>query len=103
MLVLVGEDQVVDVAVAKERIATVEVDLVEHLEGPLADLLEVGANLVGLEDRKLAADPSRLLDRVVEGAELVAQRLAPADPLYEPELLEVRDVAEVPDQRAQDR
>jgi hypothetical protein len=44
-----------------------------------------------------------LLDRVVEVAEVTAQRLTAADVPDEPELLEVADVPEVPDQRAQDR
>jgi hypothetical protein len=43
-----------------------------------------------------------LLDGVVEVAQVSAQRLAAADVADQPELLEVRDVAEVPDQRAQD-
>jgi hypothetical protein len=103
VLVLVGEQHLVDEAVRQETVARIELDLAQHLEGAPAHLLEIGANLLGLEDGELAADLPRLLDRVVEVAELTAQRLASPDPPYQPELLEVGDVAEVPDQRAEDR
>ena len=76
---------------------------VEHLERALADVGEVGAQLGVAQDRQLAAGLARVLDRVVEAAELAVQRLALADRLHQPELLEVGDVAEVPGQRAEDR
>ena len=76
VLVLVGEQHLVDEAVRQQRIPGIELDLVEDLEGPLADLLQVGANLVGAQDRQLAADLARLLDRVVELAQVTAERLA---------------------------
>jgi hypothetical protein len=44
-----------------------------------------------------------LLDRVVELAEIASERVAAADPLDQPELLEVGDVPQIPDQRAEDR
>ena len=46
---------------------------------------------------------ARVLDRVVEAAEVAVERLAAAGLLHEPELLEVGDVAEVPGERAEDR
>ena len=103
MLVLVGEQHLVDEAVRQQRVLGIELDLVEDLEGPLADPFHVGADLVGPQDRQLAADLAGLLDRVVELAQLSAEWLAPADPLDQPELLEVGDVPQVPDQRAEDR
>jgi hypothetical protein len=103
VLVLVGEQHLVDEAVRQQRIGRIELDAVEDLEGPLADLLHVRADLIGAEDRQLAADLARLLDRVVEVAQVAAKGLAPADSLDQPELLEVGDVPEIPDQRAEDR
>jgi hypothetical protein len=98
-----GEEHLVDEAVRQQPVGGIELELVEHLERPLAHLLHVRADLVGAQDRQLAADLARLLDRVVELAEVTAQRLAAADPADKPELLEVGDVPEVPDQRAEDR
>jgi len=69
----------------------------------LAHLRHVGAQLLTAKDRQLVSDLPRVFDRVVEAPELAAQRLAAADPLDQPELLEVRDVAEVPSERAEDR
>jgi len=99
----VGEEHLVDEAVGEQGVLGAELDLPQHLECPLADLLHVGANLVGPQDRQLAADLARLLDRVIERAEVPAQGLAAADPLDQPELLEVGDVPEIPDQRAENR
>jgi hypothetical protein len=103
VLVLVRQDHLVDEAVCQQRVLGIELDPVEDLEGPVADIRQVGADLVGAEDRKLAADLPRLLDCIVERPELPSKRLAAADSLNEPELLEVRDVPEIPDQRAEDR
>src|SRR5262249_48042947 len=102
VLVLVGEQHLVDEAVGEQRVLRVEFDLTEHLKRPLADLPHVGANLVGAQDGELAADLPRLLDRVVELPDVAAERLAGTDRADEPELLEVRDVTEVPDQRTED-
>jgi hypothetical protein len=103
VLVLVGEQHLVDEAAGEQWVVGVEIHLVEDLERPFANLGQIGADLVGGQDRQLATDLARLLDRVVEVSQLTAQRLAPTDPADEPELLEVGDVPEVPDQRAEDR
>ena len=103
MLVLVGEDQLVDEAVAEHAgRRSLEVDAVEDVQRPLAHLRHVVAQLVAAQDRQLVAGRPRVLDRVVEAAELAVHRLAPADRLDQPQLLEVGDVAEVPGQRTQD-
>ena len=96
VLVLVGEQHLVDEAVRQQRVLGIELDLVEDLEGPLADPLHVGPHLVAAQDRQLAADLARLLDRVVELTELAAQRLGAADALDQPELLEVARCAPGP-------
>jgi hypothetical protein len=104
VLVLVRKQQLVDEAVVEQAVLrVVEVDLTQHLEGALADRVHVGLDLSGPQDRQLAAVLAGVLDRVVEAAEVAPQRLAAADPLHQPELLEVGDVAEVPDQGAEDR
>ena len=105
VLELVREQHLVDEAVAQQAVLDVgaDIDLLEDLEGALADIGEVGAEIVVAQNRQLAAGRSRVLDRVVEAAELALERLAAADRLHQPELLEVGDVAEVPGQRAEQR
>jgi hypothetical protein len=100
----VGDQHLVGEAVVENRVGWVlEIDLVEDLECPLADLVHVGAELDAAEDRQLVAPVARVLDRVVEPAEVAVQRLAVARGLDEPELLEVGDVPEVPGERAEQR
>ena len=104
MLVLVREQHLVDEAVVDQGVGmAVELDRLEHVEGPAADLLHVGAQIVAAQDRQLVADLARVLDRVVERAQLAVHRVAIPDALNQPELLEVGDVAEVPGERAEDR
>jgi hypothetical protein len=100
---LVREQHLVDEAVGEQGIPAGEIDPAEHLERPLPDLLHVRPHLVGAQDRELAPDLPGLLDRVVELAEVAAERLAAADPLDQPEFLEVGDVAQVPDQGTEQR
>jgi hypothetical protein len=99
----VGEQHLVDEAVREQRVAGLELDSAEDLQRPLADLVHVGAHLVGLQDGQLAADLARLLDRVVEIAQIAPEGLPAADALDQPELLEVGDVPQVPDQGTEDR
>ena len=97
VLVLVREQHLVDESVAQKRFGgVVEVDLVEDLQGALADPQQVGAQLVVAQDRQRATGLARVLDRVVEAAQLAVHRLAVADRLHQPELLEVGDVARGP-------
>jgi hypothetical protein len=105
VLQLVGEQHLVDKATAQQWIAGVGtyVDLLQHLKGALAHFGEVGAQLGVAQDRQLTSGLARILDRVVEAAELTVQRLTAADRLHQPKLLEVGDVAEVPGQRAEQR
>ena len=105
VLQLVGEQHLVDEPFPQQRVLDLGTDLhaLQYVERALADVRHVGAQLLVAQDRQLAADLARVLDRVVEAAELAVQRLAPADRLHQPELLEVGDVAEVPGQRAEDR
>jgi len=99
----VGEQHLVDEAVRQQGIPGIQLDPVEDLEGPFADLLHVGTHLVRFQDGKLAADLARLLDRVIELPQLPTESLTAADALDQPELLEVGDVPQIPDQRAENR
>ena len=104
MLVLVGDQHLVDEALGQQRVlGRVELHAVEDLQRALAHLVEVGAKLVAAQDRQLAADRPWVLDRVVEAAQLAVQRVQAANRLHQPQLLEVGDVAQVPGQGAEDR
>jgi hypothetical protein len=101
---LVGDQHLVDEAVAQEVVVGVgQLSGFEDVEGALADLADVVAELVAAQDRQLVAGLARVLDRIVDPPELAVGGIAPADALNEPELLEVGDVAEIPSQRAEDR
>ena len=104
VLVLVGDQHLVDEAAGQQRVlGRLELQPVEDLQRALAHLVEVGAKLVAAQDRQLAACAPRVLDRVVEAAELAVQRLPATHRLHQPQLLEVGDVAQVPRQWAEDR
>jgi hypothetical protein len=105
VLQLVREQHLVDEAVPQQRILDVGADLhaVQHVERALADVRHVGAQLLVSQDRQLAADFARVLDRVVEAPQLPPQRLPPTDPLHQPQLLEVGDMPQVPGKRAENR
>jgi hypothetical protein len=104
VLQLVGEQHLVDEPVPQQRVLDLGTDLhaIQYVECPLADVRQVGAQLLVAEDRQLAADLARILDRVVEATEIAVQRLEAADSLDQPELLEVGDVPEVPGERAEE-
>ncbi len=52
VLMLVGEQHLVDEAVLDQRIAgVVELDRAEHVERPRADLVHIGAQLIATQDR----------------------------------------------------
>ena len=103
VLELVLEHEAVDVAVREQAVVRVELDADEDAERPLAHAREVGDRGVRLEQRQLGAGGALVLEGVVEAVALLEQRLVPADVAREPELLEVADVRQVPDQRGHDR
>jgi hypothetical protein len=105
VLQLVREQHLVDEAVPQQRILDIRTDLhaLQYVERARADVFHVGTQLRVAQDRQLAANLARVLDRVVEAAQLPVQRLPPADRLHQPQLLEVGDVPEVPGQGTQDR
>jgi plasmid stabilization system protein ParE len=105
VLKLVREQHLVDEAVPQQRVLDggTDIHILQYVERALADVRHISAQLGVAQDRQLAADLARVLDRVVEAPKLPVQRLPPPDRLHQPQLLEVGDVPEVPGQRAQDR
>ena len=93
MLLLVADDQLVDHAVADAAFGG-------HLERPLTDLGQVFAGLGRTQEVELAAAGARGLERVIDVGEVLAEQRPPAVAVSDPEILERRDVAEIPDERA---
>jgi hypothetical protein len=103
VLLLVLRDHLVDVAFGDEAwVAAVET-VGEHGESALAHPGEVGQQLVAGGQRQRFTRRPRVGDRVEHALEAVFHRRQAAEPLGEPELFEVADVAEVPDHRREDR
>ena len=75
----------------------------EHPQRPLAHGPHVVERLLGPQVGELAAFGPRRLVGVVHPHELGTQRLEPAASHREPEVLEGRDVPQVPDERAHQR
>ncbi len=79
------------------------VELGEQREDSLAHLAHVCAGGLGRQDRKPTALGARVRERVVELVVLGRERLAPACAPQQPQLLEVADVGEIPDERRLER
>ena len=104
VLMLVRDQHLVGEAGPEDRILrVVEVELVEHLERALANVLHVGAEIVAPQDREFVAVGARVLDRVVDAAEIAVQRFPAPGRLDEPQLLEVGDMAQIPRERTEQR
>ena len=93
VLLLVAEDELGEHAVA----AAVQQ---EHGAHPLAHQVEVVERLGAVEQRQVAADRARGLERVVHRGQLGLQQRGAAVAVDEPQVLVGGDVREVPDQRA---
>ena len=103
VLVLVRQDQLVDESVGEQRVlGRLQIHTVENLQGASANIVEVTAKIGPTKDREVAAGRAGVLDRIVEAAELPVERIQVADGLHEPQLLEVRDVPEIPGERARE-
>ena len=75
----------------------------EQLDDGLAHLTHVCARRGGLEDQELGALRPAVRERVVELVVDRRERLAAAGLAEQPELLEVADVGEIPDERRLER
>ena len=103
MLALVLDDEAEDERAPEQRIVAVERRLLERAQRPLADALDVVARRLGAKQRQLAAAAALVHEGVVELLALGEERRHPADPLADPEILEVADVGEIPDERRLER
>jgi hypothetical protein len=76
---------------------------VDGRQRPLADLRQVLARAVGVEQLDLAAHGARRLEGVVARGELGTQQRLVGEAVHEPQVLVGRDVPQVPRERAHDR
>ena len=103
MLALVLENEPERVAAADELLAVLEVGVREHCARPLAHAREEVPRGGRVEERQPVALRPRVLERGVEFLPLGEERLAPAHALRNPQVLEVPDVSQVPDERRLER
>ena len=96
VLLLVANDELDDDPVADALLG-------DHLERPGPDLGQILACLAGAEEGQRAPAGPRGLEGVVDVGQLLVQQGPAAQPVHDPQILEGRDVAEVPDQRAHQR
>jgi hypothetical protein len=92
-----------DEPVLEKRITTVGRQFGEEGEHSLAHLLDIRTCCRRRQDRQPAALAARVSERVVELVVLGRDRIPSACPAQEPELLEVTDVREIPDERRLER
>ena len=103
MLLLVLDDHAEGEAALKQR-AALEAGLLEDVEHPPTDVLDVAPGLPRVEQGQAGPFAARVLERVVQLVDRgVEDRLAAADVTQQPELLLVAHVREVPDQRRHQR
>ena len=96
VLVFVLEHHPEDVAVAQERAAALEVEVAQAFEDSLTDVGEETEGRPTIRKIQARTDRSWVAERIVHSAEPLASELLALDVLEKPDLLEVRDVAEVP-------
>ena len=99
VLLFVLDDEAEGEAAAEQRVRGVELDLLEHRERPRANVGEVRACSSGIEELERGPLLPLVRERVVCVVHLGEDRLCAPEPPGDPELLEVPDVREVPDER----
>ena len=102
VLVFVLQHHVVDESFAKQRVVVVPFQLVELVEDFRANLAKPREHLLERRQRKRGALRSRVLERVVHPRHL-RELDRPTQVPGEPELFKVRDVPDIPDDRAHER
>ncbi len=102
MLGFVLENHAEHVAVAKQRSLGVELGGAQQLHRVAAHLVEIFICLRAVEKRQVAADPARVVERVVHAVVGLVVSGPAADLAQQPVLLEIADVAHVPNDRAHD-
>ena len=99
VLELVLEHEPEDEALPEQWVRHFQVDVVEQVVRALADVLRVGARRGGPEARQLLPVVSLLAERVVDLVVRVGNRRLAVQVPEDPDLLELRDVREIPDER----
>jgi hypothetical protein len=104
VLVLVLHQHLPDEAARIQPVAPLrEVGVLEHLQGPLAHLLHEQPRARVAQVGQVTSAWAGSLGSVVGVRQVGPERLEPARPLAEPEVLEGGDVPEIPDERAHER
>ena len=103
VLELVLHDHPHDEPMLEQRIITVERQFGEEREHSFADTIDIRACRPRRQDRQPAALAACVSERVVELVMLGRDRIPSAGAAQEPELLEVTDVREIPDERRLER
>jgi hypothetical protein len=98
VLVLVLHDHAVDESVGEQGHVGIELDAVEHVERALAHIGIERARADGIEDRQGVALAARMLERVVDVVVEGVGGIGADELADQPQLLEVPDVREVPDE-----
>ena len=88
-----------DETLLEQRIAIVERQFRKEREHGLADILDIPACGLRWQDRQPAALAACVRERVIKVVEFRRECAQSADASQEPELLEVADVSEIPDER----
>jgi hypothetical protein len=99
VLVLVLEHHVVDVSVAKEGVVRIEIHIRQPVEDTLADLLHDRPAAIQVREWQGAACASGVLEWIEEARHLYKLD-GPVEVASEPELLEMRDMTQVPEEWA---
>ncbi len=99
MLELVLEDEPEDEPSVQERVLGVEIGVLECLEHALADRARVGPDRLRVERRELGTGASRLPERARDLIVPTVERRVAVQVPKQPELLEVRDLGELPHER----
>ena len=102
VLLLVLGDQLVDHAVAQQLGRGVGLDLLEDPQAAAADTLQVLEQPIPAGQRQRLACRPRVALRVEHRREAVVEGVGAGQPACQPLLLEVADVPQIPDHRAQD-
>jgi hypothetical protein len=99
VLKLVLHDHAYDETVCEERITVAQLELRQDLQDGRPHLRDVTARVSGRQKRQVGALVARMSERVLELIGLRPDWFSSADAPQQPELLEVSDVREVPDER----
>jgi hypothetical protein len=99
MLMLMLDDQADDKAAGEKGNVVVEVDPIEYVETPSPYLADIAPGLSRPEERERRPIGPRMSKGVVQVVEGRVDGVPSTDSSYQPQLLIVADVSQVPDER----